>query len=987
MIRRFGSNCKESIRRLSWVLLVVVISSCVFLANARRISAEQAPILINDQVHDFVLSSMGENIPDSFPENDVNGSTKIFSVEDEASLDEEISFSIEGRSHVAFEIEINEKLYDDDFNWGTSDVILEINCPDNSMYSITAKPLMVVELFEPGDYFVELSSELNMIREFSFEVWEMSTPLFGNISYVGPNFDFEEYKSEFREYLENGGNVVVYKNQGVETYFDVEVVDVSVSTDEIVGHKQVIFENYYNDSGRPTHMRSLETDQHAEIPIEFRGVNMVLLFRENSDNGVLFVNPEVFALDEYGLGEILESVSGTLDNSESVISEIFVYGLIFSTMGVLLLFISRIKFMLTKLRRIERLLQGSRLCHAIHANRSKAGFILSFVLVIGFIGTVFLNAAFSDSDVCKNGLGKMNLESFCHGWILLFVTIFVGLLIGIIILFMRTQKCGFVKRGKFWELSVLTRRSLENNLLVKNFFLGFVLSVSIWLSYGFMDDTLRLDWVFFGLACVVIAVLAAVDFIGLTKIHRVALYGLTAVIVVSPFFVVYSSVRLLVGLSTLSTRYEVSTSEDIIQKSDNILDLEIERYSDSLDLVIVPRFYEKTLETKISQKLTSDNPIYFWMNNPSHLGGIKGGFLFFDPDIASFDHKSEVSGLYLYSKSVLNPAEDVDSTLYSSSDVGSYVGLDETICASEVPESANSEFRFRDFYMIPESIDMGVENPHISARVSFREPVVLYTLLRDELELEIRFRDENQHIGEDDFYIKVEDSEGRVVNSMLVKDDGNPLYEEGEIKKLILKEPNISSGLFRIVITPIGYVDSVDNWEGDIVIEELSLNTEKLVVSSFESGRLFFSKGTNLYFYPLESYVIQKSPPSMSKFLACNEGVSEVQFEVGDKILENIDLDCQEAFVDTGYNLYSFTAESYFNPFSFFFSEIHSRDNVIISRSNLKTKKLGNGEYESEVMLMADYAAANEWKFMFSPQKEIENEGVYSIDNIIFSLN
>ena len=80
------------------------------------------------------------------------------------------------------------------------------------------------------------------------------------------------------------------------------------------------------------------------------------------------------------------------------------------------------------------------------------------------------------------------------------------------------------------------------------------------------------------------------------------------------------------------------------------------------------------------------------------------------------------------------------------------------------------------------------------------------------------------------------------------------------------------------------------------------------------------------------------------KWYDSNPGINKNEFSA-------LDVQCSKQKIKSHYNLYSFTNDSYFNPFYYYFTEIDSVAQAIITKSNLTVIKTDEDWYNSELVV------------------------------------
>ena len=253
---------------------------------------------------------------------------------------------------------------------------------------------------------------------------------------------------------------------------------------------------------------------------------------------------------------------------------------------------------------------------------------------------------------------------------------------------------------------------------------------------------------------------------------------------------------------------------------------------------------------------------------------------------------------------------------------------------------------------------------------------------------EIQKEDLNNYQGKDNLKISLYDSKSNLIEERIIKDDGifDSSKKMGKIQEGEFSVRNLEEGIYKIKI----------EGNDDILIKNIKINSDKLIILSpiypnNELNLYFKSKGKDIIFRSIHSDSIQNvnirdeleyninkmifPGNRISIKLSDNNKLFNLKLEKGDLFVENIEF-------------FSFTKESYFDPFKFTLLEdneiknaefVFLKENYILPEESENTLILKTKFYVKDI----EDTEGREIRFLldFYPKEEISKSEIY-LDSI-----
>jgi len=216
---------------------------------------------------------------------------------------------------------------------------------------------------------------------------------------------------------------------------------------------------------------------------------------------------------------------------------------------------------------------------------------------------------------------------------------------------------------------------------------------------------------------------------------------------------------------------------------------------------------------------------------------------------------------------------------------------------------------------------------------SLRESHTFYVYAKENIILSVSKQDINWYKNEDNLSIEIYDSNNTLIANALIPDDGiiNNTKEQNPVQKITLFTPKLTEGIYRIKF--IGNADTI--------IREIEINQNKFVADS----RVFLADNeeygiptipSKLYTKPEKNSVFSFSTYHRNGFQTIN--INDKSLEINSVIAKfNISTDTND-FVEissekndiivNSLNYFSFTKDSYFEPFEYRTTGINNAKNA-----------------------------------------------------------
>ncbi len=140
------------------------------------------------------------------------------------------------------------------------------------------------------------------------------------------------------------------------------------------------------------------------------------------------------------------------------------------------------------------------------------------------------------------------------------------------------------------------------------------------------------------------------------------------------------------------------------------------------------------------------------------------------------------------------------------------------------------------FYKEDVSSSSDLSNYELDVRL---DDYSIYSYFKDEIEIEVKKHDLNKVLGSDQANLAIYGPSGDLVEAVKLSDDNRSLGQAGEAKSFRVKLDNINEGVYNLRF--------YDFSDGDIVLDEISLNSSKL---SFDSNYIPNSIDTGHFYRP-----------------------------------------------------------------------------------------------------------------------------------------
>lgn len=937
-------------------LFTVFATLTIFLLTTSKAEAKQEPVLLN--------KDLNETVEDMFYEKDAGEDFQLneeYVLKAYEDLDESFKFkhehvfTTEGRSLIWMQFENEE---------GREMAIKGTNLisPSGDHFSIPAKDFYLMEIFEAGEWKVDIEDGVSSV--YKAEIKRLKTPFVEEVEFIGPELDFEYYLDEFESFINSGGNAIIYNNEAYE-YFQIQKEKKLVESldDRKLSKIDVILDNYYQEGDEVV---SISTNDVGEVVTRYKNLTLAILFEGGAGRGnVLVFNPLVFSLEEEEIAEVVDNFEKkpfevALD--EGADKFLFVLFVVTAILGVLLIYLT-----------------FTDIFRALFTEEKKFDFRMHFEDTVGFWKSflIFLNLIVMIAGSGVYWLARKYKENTLHEKLyqsietfLEFLESYIGvgeassLLLAFVVIILTIN--AIVLSMLKWDLIIATRDKFVNKLndllpqwskkfiLKSGRYVGLLLVViiitnaivsflPIFLNYTLICLTVLLFTLYF----IVSRQKKSKKEKGLEKFFKVIIFMLPSFLFLSIIFKHITPF----GINKTFT----TTFIDIGKVG---APFELGRVGNRYDLTFTPKFSESDTKTRMYQRLRTNGEVNYSLTGESLDENIGPG-LFFDKDFVKFKKQGNIGNLYIYAQESFKVNDSLETTI----DAGKKIGIDKYSFVFNSYDPEEKRLILRNYL----KEDMKAKFETKTYNLSTKGAIVFYTILDNELDLQLDFEDANEQLGRDEFIIRVEDASGNVVASKYREDDGKYVYEAKTEESIKLSEEGLEEGIYRIIISGIDIGTDYSDVGSDITFNTLKLNSSKLVVSSIESGQLSFEETKNLFFKPMEEHItknISLETDDIVKYdcrvLGANstEGSksrylkSDVEsFEINHEKIERVTLACPQETIRSSYNFYSFDEGSYFYPFKYFFTEVDEVDKTVFSLSDLEVSETGDGWYESILYL------------------------------------
>ncbi len=839
-------------------LIITILLSGLFLFFPFKVCAYASPRLINNSTYNFFIKDIG-NI--ELLEKDI--SKYILDNNDTYNVGEVHSFSTSQRSVIAFDFSESEESL-----LGNSS--LKIESPTSKLITIPIQPIMLVEIFEIGEYKTSVISS-NWLQDYKIKIAFLNSPFVGENTFIGPNVDLNYYSSNFEEYIQDGGTAIVYRNDQIYEKYNIHSKKIPL----IVNHEpenrtELILDQYFEKESR---VYTLESEMSSVGRLEvYRNVSLALNITEGKGR-IVVLNPIITIPKSSEVELLLNRLDITEDSSSDMVSikRIFIIG------GILL---SLILFY-----------QYNHIFQEKFCERVKGKLIKIIKYLYSFLpGTHFLSSFYDE----KNRL-------------------FLFLYLIILVLFL-LQEVLFDNR--IYSLVGFVGLLFSSFFAIKN---------RIWFKK--MSINKKIIKIYLG-ALLFIPVLISIEVVG-------AYLG--------PFL---SS-----GMS-----FDINVGKELgIHEVNRNLFYDYNKYS--LYVRHLPSFQTSEAILKINQDLKTEETIYLGISDDKINNEKK--YLFFDKDLSKFPSKFSMDDIWIYAKgNIETHRKDLVDILDSNLKNNALVGSDTECLTSDLLNIEKGSF-----LKTPPHKQARGEKNKLDIDTKIKGSVTFYTIVNDTLHLRIRYTDENAQVGRDDFIVKVKDYKGKIIATKYVSDDDLPLLEANQDGKVEIKKGKMRPGIYRIEIVPFSTDGKDEFLSRDIELTGIYINSSKLVFDSSYEENILLGRGTRLNFFPLESHI--SITPFMTnsamdnatylQYFSDQPDMSMIDFDKGPYSIQvskikTLKLPFEWQRIKSFYNFYSFTPESYFYPFRYYFSEIDSKDSLVLSKSDLLVSK-SNSKYKTEIVI------------------------------------
>jgi len=975
-------------------LFIIFFFIIALVTFPRNISAQGEPVLLNDGVSDFFVTNIGGDPKPVLDKEDIV-SVLVEAHDDPVSYGTRHTFSLNEDSLVAVRILLDEYEDYDTEPYKLKGLAFYLINPSGSVYTIQAKSLLVLHLSDPGEYTIQL--EGSTIGFYTLDAFRIRSPYLSSVTFIGTNFPFQGYETVFNHYVLSGGVGIIYSNTDALEYIDVKQINQLLTINESyeVTKSDLLFDNYISNGDEITLLESMTP---VEVIKKYRDHPMLVKVQGSSAvGGILVVSPTLTILEKTELSSILQEAGTEIKFFEEETAPMFTLSqkLAFVFLVLLLLAI----FYVTVGKLIIHSFQDEQYLSTLLKNLEerkatirKLTFIinLSVLLPLSFF-IIFLIFLWEKISQWLLQLGSYQAvpdlsffyENYTVGEALEAVLIpIIGIVMidAAIIIWLQ------------WKFIIETRDFLSKSL------------------FGWMQESLRkpiMKALWYAVA------LSSLLFVYISAFHSsdILLVSFSIVVTVIAGFFYLSSMQRKISFSPLEKR--MGTIMKVLLIAAPILYFSMVVYTllspfginqkyhfreEIFDHIgsINPQFYtnyqggdfafsynpysqKNNVSTNVGQTLSSTDSIYLRIDNPADRSE---RFLFFDQDLSEFPKVNSVDDLYFLSRARIDSQGDLGEVIKKEVPVNSYIGLDETVYNSTMSNGNSSSFNFSDYYR-----EIKMQRGKTTVTLDVQGSLAFYTVLKDNVVLDITYERTSFTVGRDEFIVRVVNEEGSAVVSEFVEDENAPLYADPSEKRIRLEKEGLEEGVYHIEIFGFDETASFATVSDDIVFQNLTINSKHLVIDTFYSNVSRFVMPKTLYYKPMETetFVTQSMP---SEYLVREEcsvlglksdtnvtaesdysevGLRLEEQEISAKNMRQLSFSCSLGKVYPSYNFYSFTKDSYFYPFKYYFTEIDSIDTAVISRSNLVVKQKEDGYYSSTVDLgLWDYEFRKPVLFTFS---------------------
>lgn len=806
---------------------------------------------------------------------------------------------------------------------------VNITTPDGFRFSSIGKHIMIFQASQEGEYVFEIESD--EAYSYTLGIFELSSPFWNAVTFLGPQFDYSNNQRDLDEYIRNGGNAVIYNNAHLLETVDVEIGEDTVREPD--GYKRGVFdrvfERYYSEGQSVTNIYTTET---SRVLGSYKNITLAVE-QSIGDGSVIILNPIIYTLDKdevyFVLGNVIPAHFYSSDEGinalKAMSSPVAVINILL--LGVLLLFF--IRFVLLSQKK-EKL--------GILSVSGKKQYLR--MLCIGAItgGVVFIFSVLA----LRN-----ELYIYIHG---LRLTEAVYQLVYLL------QVAGVYHHIVLFSLLVGLYMFIGSILfvmsLVKNFsFLTSEFSQRIQSGVSFMHRH-RFRHM-------------------MNSATLISIFLLLAAVMVKISTLVYSY-----STPVFFERREVV--EDVLSGSVSDGNLRFMQNYNSLQIEYTPFFDGAIAETTFSMQHNELNDsIYITMNSKGKNPVRK---LFFDKDIAHFPHKERVGPLYAYSSGgtadTFNDENSLSLALFRNPIVGvDLAGI--TFYSSDEDKKLNLNK-----YLV--SPDAKFER-NVEYDLQLSGKLVFYTVLGGDLYLDLLFDDTNQHVGRDDFSIKVLNQDNEVVASTVVPDDNVPVLQSISCDQSVtLQEEGLPLGVYKILLNSS---EVRTDQLLDIIFKKITVNSDKFVLSSIDQSIVLVRGNTSLYYYPFESsFITQNVIPTYNFVASDNDRKTETFSDTIARMQTHQNIVCDNCTLLSEYNFYAFSQESYFYPFTFYVTEVSEIDDFVLSVSDLTISKDGQNWYNTTLQIEDESYTFGE-PVSWIIQSSETNHGKFTIEKLELQFN
>ena len=324
--------------------------------------------------------------------------------------------------------------------------------------------------------------------------------------------------------------------------------------------------------------------------------------------------------------------------------------------------------------------------------------------------------------------------------------------------------------------------------------------------------------------------------------------------------------------------------------------------------------------------------------------------LFYSPFLDKFTYKKAWKDVFIYAKNKISQIQNFNDYLLNQKNIKN-IGINKDLVFFDtytwIPED-KFMLNTKDFYKHSLKIDKTKETEIFPDL--YENEYEFYTYLDKNLIFEVDKKDLNQIPGADNLNIVVYDTnKSKTIAFKQISDDKKDLGENGAIQTEKIEIDNLNPGIYKIeFFSNNSYVDAEVQ---DFVIKRIKINSPYFVV---RGENLKFQEGPNLYFENLEKRISinnlnrEKIKPQEELSISLHQNDKEIQkinfldqtrkkqiYFSDPKKLYELQLHKNEIILDSPLNFYSFTKDSYFYPYKFYFEDIKETNDIFIDKGNI----------------------------------------------------